>query len=286
MVVRGNCLPRFERTDYIVFARVRQSSGRPSNNKTLQGKWRADEPARCHPRLLRWRNELQRIYELIWIALGLVFSTLIAWWLDLDRALSALIYSPGREWLSDSNGFWGLIYDITPWPALLLGVVALVVLLLGFRYARLRPWRRQALFFILFLALGPGLLVNVVLKDNLHKPRPRDVVEFGWQYRHSEFWQPGAAPQNGNHSFPSGHASIACAVMGPWFFLRQRHKQLAVAFLVSGCIWGVVVGAARMLQGGHFFSDVVWAGGLVYLVGGLLALGFSLDRASPPAKLV
>ena len=74
-------------------------------------------------------------------------------------------------------------------------------------------------------------------------------------------------------------------MIGPWFFLRQRQKQLALTFLVVGIGWGIVVGVARILQGGHFFSDVVWAGGLVYLVGGLLALCCSLDRSPPTANI-
>jgi lipid A 4'-phosphatase len=228
---------------------------------------------------------LKRIHELLWIAIGLVVFTLIAWQLDLDRVLSARFYTSGQEWPGMTSRFWQLIYTITPWPALLMGGSALGILLLGFRSDRLRIWRRQSLFMLLFLALGPGLLVNVLLKDNLAKPRPRELIEFGGQYRHTEFWQQGEYEQRRNNSFPSGHASIAFAVMAPWFFLRQAHQQRAKVFLAGGIGWGAVVGAARILQGGHFFSDVVWAGGLVYLVGGLLALCCSLDRSPPAANI-
>lgn len=228
---------------------------------------------------------MKRIHELMWIALGLIVFTLIAWQLNLDRAISELFYISGQQWPGMTSRFWQLIYKVTPWPALLMGGGALVVLLLGFRSDRLRSWRRQSLFMLLLLALGPGLLVNVLLKDNLAKPRPRELIEFGGQYRHTEFWQQGEYEQRRNNSFPSGHASIAFAVMGPWFFLRQRHQRSARVFLASGIGWGAVVGAARILQGGHFFSDVVWAGGLVYLVGGLLALCFSLDRSPPAANI-
>jgi lipid A 4'-phosphatase len=236
-------------------------------------------------RFLRWRIKLKRIHELLWIAIGLIVFTLVVWQLDLDRAISALCYTSGQEWSGMASPFWQLIYKITPWPALLLGGGAFVVLLLGFCWDRLRIWRRQSLFMLLLLALGPGLLVNVLLKDNLAKPRPREVIEFGGQFRHTQFWQQGEDAHSRNNSFPSGHASIAFAVMGPWFFLRQRHRQKARVFLVGGIGWGTVVGAARILQGGHFFSDVVWAGALVYLVGGLLALCCSLDRSPPAANI-
>ena len=228
---------------------------------------------------------MKRIHELLWITIGLIVFTLIAWQLDLDRTLSALFYTQGQEWPGVTSRFWRLIYEVTPWPALLLGGVAFVVLLLGLRWQRLRSWRRQSLFMLLFLALGPGLLVNVLLKDHLVKPRPRELIEFGGQDHHTQFWQQGAAEPRQNNSFPSGHASIAFAMMGPWFFLRQRRRQMATTFLVSGIGWGAMVGAARILQGGHFFSDVIWAGGLVYLVGSLLALCFSFDRSAPAATI-
>jgi membrane-associated PAP2 superfamily phosphatase len=31
------------------------------------------------------------------------------------------------------------------------------------------------------------------------------------------------------------------------------------------------MGATRVVQGGHFTSDILWAGGIVYLTGALLA---------------
>jgi lipid A 4'-phosphatase len=228
---------------------------------------------------------LKRIRELVWIAIGLIVFTLITWQLDLDRGISAFFYTSDQQWPGVTSRFWRLIYEVTPWPALLLGGGAFVALLLGFRWERLRSWRRQGLFMLLFLALGPGLLVNVVLKDNLVKPRPRELIEFGGQDHYTQFWQQGAHEPRQNNSFPSGHASIAFAVMGPWFFLRQRHQQMARVFLAGGIGWGALVGAARILQGGHFFSDVVWAGGLVYLVGGLLAICCSLDRSPPAANI-
>ncbi|MCF6187602.1 MAG: phosphatase PAP2 family protein, partial [Desulfobulbaceae bacterium] len=82
----------------------------------------------------------------------------------------------------------------------------------------------------------------------------------------------------GRHaSFPSGHASIAFYTLGPWFILREKRRKAAAVFLFFGIGFGAAVGLARMLQGGHFLSDVLWAGGIVYLVGGILALIF------PPA---
>ena len=55
-------------------------------------------------------------------------------------------------------------------------------------------------------------------------------------------------------------------------------------FLGFGLSFGVLVGFSRMLQGGHYLSDVLWAGGLVYLCG--VILSWILDPALKPASQV
>jgi membrane-associated PAP2 superfamily phosphatase len=229
---------------------------------------------------------LERLRELFWIVNGLIAFTLIVWLADLDRIIAALYYIPGQEhamivmrWQGLSHPFWLAIYKTASWPILLLGTLALFMLVSGLWCARTRAWRKQALFFLVFVALGPGLVVNVLLKDTLGKPRPLEIVEFGGKFTYAQFWEAGTGARNG--SFPSGHASVAFALMGPWFFFRQRHTGMAAAFLIGGLAWGMLVGLSRIAQGGHFFSDVVWAGGLVYLIGGLLELYFSFDRSHP-----
>ena len=228
---------------------------------------------------------MDRLRELFWIVNSLIVFTLLVWITDLDHSLATLLYTPGplhytswQLWSGQTNPFWMGIYRLTPWPAALLGISALAALLLGLRRARFRAWRRQALFVLLLLALGPWLLVNVLLKDTLGKPRPSQLLEFNGTYRHTQFWEPGTGSDNG--SFPSGHAAIAFSVMAPWFFLRGRRGRLGAGFLAAGIGWGLLVGTARMAQGGHFFSDVIWSGGIIYLLGLILASALALDRES------
>jgi lipid A 4'-phosphatase len=226
----------------------------------------------------RWR-------EMLCILGGLVACTLLIWQTNLDQRIARFFYIPGepylpvwQKWQGMTDSFWLGVYTLTPWPSLLLGVIALLVLGLGFRLERLRLLRRSALFMLLLLALGPGLLVNVVLKNNLDKPRPSEVREFGGDFTYAQFWQPGKPGNHSNGSFPSGHAAMAFSVIGPWFILRQRHARLGMIFLACGSGWGLLVGAARIAQGGHFFSDVLWSGGLIYLLGLALASMLKLDH--------
>jgi lipid A 4'-phosphatase len=225
---------------------------------------------------------LKQTRKIFWLISGLAVFTLLVSLLNVDRRIAAFFYIPtdtltvAGHWIGLNHPFWQTIYTLTPWPAFLLGALALIVLLLGLRLSSYAQWRKQMLFILLLFILGPGLIVNVLLKDQLGKPRPYEITDFGGTYPYAEFWQP--VTQQKNASFPSGHASIAFAVVAPWFFLRNRHRRIAKAFLVGGLGWGVIVGLTRIAQGGHFLSDVVWAAGLVYLTGEMLALCFAFDR--------
>ncbi len=219
----------------------------------------------------------KRLLEIALVALALAGLTVVIWLTGLDLRLAGLVVGPDGSWPGVGRMPWSMLYHWAPVPAFVLAGVSLVLLLAGIRVARWRKFRRDALFLILLLALGPGLLVNVVLKDHVGRARPREVVQYGGSHAFTEIWQPGDTGRNS--SFPSGHASVAFFLLAPWFVLRGRNRTLALAFLVGGILFGMAVGWARILQGGHFLSDVLWAGGLVYLVGAVLALLMRLDGA-------
>ncbi|WP_161629923.1 phosphatase PAP2 family protein [Desulfogranum mediterraneum] len=221
----------------------------------------------------------RKLNELFLVLLVLISLTLVIWLSDADRRLSALVFFPQQEWPGLEDPFWQWVYTWGPLPAWICGLAALVVMVAGIWWQRLRGLRRQGLFLLLLLVIGPGLVTNVLLKDNLGRPRPREVVEFGGEHRFHQFWQPGDA--GANSSFPSGHASIAFAMIGPWFLVRGRNRIPADRFLVVGLGWGVLVGAARILQGGHFLSDTLWAGGVVYLTAQLLAIWLKPEQDDP-----
>jgi lipid A 4'-phosphatase len=114
---------------------------------------------------------------------------------------------------------------------------------------------RAVIFIALTFVLGPGILVNWALKEHWSRPRPAEVVEFGGDKPFMPWWDPrGACEQN--CSFVSGETSTAT-----W--------TLAAAVLIPGAMGTVAIGTAvtytiamavmRLLVGGHFFTDVVFA---------------------------
>lgn len=164
---------------------------------------------------------------------------------------------------------WKLLYRLDRYPALVLAVFGLLAACLSYYSPTWRPWRRQGIFLVLLLALGPGLLVNATFKDHWGRPRPREVVQFGGKKAFLQPWQPG---NNGDgRSFPCGHASAAFYMAAPYFIYRRQDARIARRWLLGGMLFGVFMGYARLAQGGHFLSDVLWAWGMV----GLTALGLA-----------
>jgi lipid A 4'-phosphatase len=129
---------------------------------------------------------------------------------------------------------------------------------------------RVALFLIMSLALGPGLLVNVVLKEGWARPRPGMVTQFGGDYTFMPWWDPRGACDS-NCSFVSGETSSAVWMTAPAMLAPPPWRYVALG--VAG-LYGTAVAAIRMLAGGHFLSDVIFAaiftGLVIWIVHGFL----------------
>jgi lipid A 4'-phosphatase len=118
------------------------------------------------------------------------------------------------------------------------------------------------LFFVLIV--GAGLIVNVVLKDNFGRARPRDIAEFGG----SQLYTPAFVASNACHkncSFSSGEAAGGFfAVAVAWALGRRR------ALVVAGLGLGAFVSFCRVATGAHFFSDTVVSFFVMLLVADVL----------------
>lgn len=197
-----------------------------------------------------------------------------------DLAIEDLFYSPAAGWYLRDDRIWALAYDFANVPAFAIAVFATLLLVCGLFNNRAGRHRNAALFFLLLLALGPGLLVNAGFKDHWGRPRPLEIENFGGQAEFVPAWVKGEAGKNS--SFPSGHAAVAFYLFSPFFVLRRTSRKWALFFLGAGLLFGTGVGIGRMVQGAHFATDVLWAGGLIYLSGLVLFYCLGLDREASP----
>lgn len=212
----------------------------------------------------------------LWPLIFLLAATFLIGLTGADLFLSGLFYNPETGWQLARNNPWDFTYHYGMIPAFALGFGGLGIFLSGFFYKKLLPYRKSALFLVIFLVVGPGLVVNTIFKDHWGRPRPADIVNFGGDARYQPCWKLGAAGKG--KSFPSGHASIGFFVFAPYFFLRRKNPRIAIAFLALGIAYGSLMGLGRIVQGGHFISDVVWSGGITYLTGLALSHLFGLER--------
>jgi lipid A 4'-phosphatase len=114
---------------------------------------------------------------------------------------------------------------------------------------------RSVVFLALTLVLGPGLLVNGVLKEHWARPRPGAVVEFGGTLPFMPWWDPRGGCSE-NCSFVSGETSGATWSVAPALLVPGAVRVVALS---AAGIFTVVIASLRVAFGGHFTSDVIFA---------------------------
>jgi membrane-associated PAP2 superfamily phosphatase len=193
--------------------------------------------------------------------------TAVFWVTDLDLRAQALAYSPVEpHWPLGQLPAWALVYHVGTLPGLMLSVLAAVGLGLSFLRPEFSRWRYPCLFLVLLLALGPGLMINLMAKGFGGRPRPDQIVQFGGLLEFRRPFQPGL-PHKG-FSFMCGHCSMGFMFMG-FFFLLRGWKRWAC--LAGGFLFGTVQGIGRMAQGAHFASDALLSGTAMFTLAAALS---------------
>lgn len=226
-----------------------------------------------------------RGYRTVWIAMALTgaFAALFVAFPGLDLFVSGFFHTPGRGFPAESDRTVQTVrylWRLSAWVVVIGAGTLLLASALSGRPRLLGIGRAALVFFLLLQGLGPGLLVNAVLKDNWGRARPSQVVEFGGAKRHNPALLP--TDQCGrNCSFVGGEAAYAFSFMALGFLpgpIRRRRGWFAF-----GAVFGIAVSTVRIAQGGHFASDCLFAGILMLLVG--WAVHALLYRAPLPAGL-
>ena len=218
----------------------------------------------------------QALLDFLIPILVLISLTMIFWFTNLDIALEKYFYSPEKGWFLKKVNPWNFLYHYGTVPAFTLAMISVLVVAISFLSHRVFRFRKIAIFLILIFVIGPGLIVNSIFKESWGRPRPRQIADFGGKKAFLPVWVKGVSGEG--KSFPSGHASIGYFMFSPFFFLRRTNRRWAVVFLILGITYGTLMGTGRMIQGGHFASDVLWAGGFTYLTGLTLYYGLRLDK--------
>lgn len=201
------------------------------------------------------------------LAIGVVAGLVFGIFPELDLAISRVFY----EHTINGNHFGWRIYPplmMARDAGLWVGTVIMVGALIALAFKLLFPKRRSivsgraVLFLAVTMGLGPGLLVNVGLKDHWHRSRPIDVAQFGGAEYFTPWWDPrGGCPNN--CAFVSGDVSGAFWTIAPAVLVPPPYRAVAVGAALA---LGTGMAFARVMAGGHFASDVIFAGVFTFFV--------------------
>jgi lipid A 4'-phosphatase len=175
------------------------------------------------------------------------------------------------RWFYDAaDGF--VLADSPPLRALRASstlIMAGVLLLAFFRAARSGlegrmggEGGRQSLWLLSALLVGPGLLVNGLLKEHWGRPRPIATDLFGGEAPFQKAWVISDWCDR-NCSFVSGEASSAAWLVAAALIAPRRIRRGVTAL---AALYACAVSINRIAFGGHFLSDVVLAWLLCALV--------------------
>jgi membrane-associated PAP2 superfamily phosphatase len=197
---------------------------------------------------------------------------------QLDIAVSRLFYDPASGFVEVHRASLEavrLVNRIAMWTVVL-GAFALLALKGLVPDLLALPPSRKMLFVLAAFMIGPGLIVNVILKDYWGRARPREILEFGGTASFSPAWWIGGECHL-NCSFVSGEAAAAFCLLALAFVVADRWKAFTAFTAVA---FATAVSFARIAAGAHFLSDVLIGWLLTLLV--LIALQRVLLR-HPPA---
>ncbi|MGE5155850.1 MAG: phosphatase PAP2 family protein [Bdellovibrio bacteriovorus] len=202
-----------------------------------------------------------------------VLGTLPFWLSDLDLRVAAHFYHPETDdpWREAGLPLWSFFYRAVPVLTAVLMLGALIALAAGAFASRWRSWRLPAALLLLTGMLGPGLLINGVLKEHWDRPRPHQVEALGGTKDYLPPLRLGI--QDGGKSFPSGHSSVGYLLLVFYLLWRPSRPRLALAALIVALALGTLLGVGRMAAGDHFLSDVIWSGVITYAVALILYFG-------------
>jgi lipid A 4'-phosphatase len=208
---------------------------------------------------------MNRTGLLIALAIAGLVGGVFAIWPEFDLKLAALFYDPAtKSFLPSYDPTLVRLRSVAMWIVAAAAAPAFVALILKLVLPRTRLLLpgRAIVFLIATLALAPGLLVNVMLKDYGGRPRPAGVTQFGGPETFVAWWDPRGACDK-NCSFVGGEPSGAFWTMAPAALAPAAWRAAAYGAAIA---FGTGVSVLRMAFGGHFFTDVVFAGVFTFLI--------------------
>lgn len=240
--------------------------------------WRLPSPFRLRVGGLAWIAGPVGLSVLLTVTVSAVFLLFPS----IDLWVSAVFHDPAQGFAAADQPGLRLLRRSSTWVmgGLILWTLGLATVALFRRRHRGRTSAsvcvRRPLCLLVVFAVGPGLLVNGVLKALWGRARPVDVFDFGGDSPFSPAWGFSQACAD-NCSFTSGEGASAAWMAAALMLIPVPWRAIAAPPLLA---YALMLSLNRVAFGGHFLSDVVLSWCLTGLVA---AAAWRLMVASPAA---
>lgn len=210
--------------------------------------------------------------KVITLLIMTIFSAILILVPQIDLHIQQVFWDQHYGFFLKDNTYIMGIYKIVP-KLTSIWVIALLLLWAILWIMKKKFWdinRKKICYLLLCLALGPGLFVNTIFKDNFGRARPSQITEFGGEKPFSRAFEIAKnCPKN--CSFVSGHASVGFYFTAISFITGG---VISSVFFFGSLFLGFLIGLVRIAQGGHFFSDVFFSGVIVIAINYFLYMLF------------
>ena len=194
--------------------------------------------------------------RLFWLSF-FFFVALFISFPEIDIWFSSLFFKD-KEFFLKHHFLADLVYDFTH-PLIILYFLIFVIFLFK------NPFnlkKRAIIFVLLCIVIAPGVVVNLGFKDHFGRARPKNIIEFNGDKKFTPAFIISDQCKK-NCSFTCGHAGAGFSLMAIAFLFSQKRRK---KFLIFGAFVGFLIGFVRIIQGGHFLSDVIFSFFIVYFV--------------------
>ncbi len=172
-------------------------------------------------------------------AIILTFLVVLMQELRIDHYVERIIFSLIREGAA----------VVTQFPVMMADTEVIIVLSIGIMTVLLKiGWKNWA--YLYFRLMFFGCLLAYLLKELIARPRPNELISVN-------LWQLGS--ESISQSFPSGHVMkiTFLIVFLVLLYTVERKGKLPMGILGIGGVMVLLVGIGQILNGRHFFTDVI-----------------------------
>jgi len=182
---------------------------------------------------------------------------------SLDLYVSSLFYKGESQFELQSFDLTSILFRDILLPLILIYILILPIVGRFFKIDKIFFNYKFSIKEIVLLwisqIISVLIFVNLILKNFWGRARPNDVVELGGKESFSPWFEISNACET-NCSFVSGDASVGFSIIILYLITKN------IIFLYASFVAGFVFGLIRIMAGGHFLSDIFFAGFFIVIL--------------------